>query len=53
MEPKEKKSSKSVNHINHCSNNYIIKAHGGQLNVETVANEGAVFTFVLPAGTIE
>ena len=31
----------------------IIKAHGGELKVETVANERAVFTVVLPAGTIE
>ncbi len=31
----------------------IIKAHGGELKVETAENEGAVFTVVLPAGTIE
>jgi signal transduction histidine kinase len=30
----------------------ITKAHGGELKVETVTNEGAVFTLVLPAGTI-
>jgi signal transduction histidine kinase len=30
----------------------IFKAHGGELKVATVENEGAVFTFVLPAGTI-
>ncbi len=44
------KSHKSYNPINHGSDNCydIIKAHGGEIKVETKEGEGAEFIIYLP-----
>ena len=49
---KGKKSCKSVNPKNHDSDNYdIIKAHGGEIKVETREGEGSEFIIMLPANS--